>query len=218
MSETETPAKGTSQSIIAHMNKDHKLALEDFLYAFGNVPITSQISSVRLKEFELDHMTILFQHAAIDFDIEKVIALDPPMDSFREARDRLVSMAKEAASKRGVSHVRINEMSYPRDIDEFLIITFAFVLPLVVYWKRGILRYFPLPQVVINFISKDAVLLPIIIGVMICHAAENYFLLRPRLNFHRVPTDFLIEWYFFGMLEGYPTVRRFNDLAYQRTH
>lgn len=217
MSENTTSAKGTAQSIIAHMNKDHKLALEDFLYVFGNVPITDQISSVRLKEFELDHMTILFQHAAIDFDIEKVIPFDPPLSSFRDSRDRLVSMAKEAAEKIGVSHVMINEMSYPRDFVEYLIIILVF-LPIVVFMKRSLLQYFPLPQYIIDFISKDAVLISIIIGEIICHAAETYFLLRPRLNYHRVPTDFLVEWYFFGMLEGYPIVKRFDDLAYQRTH
>lgn len=215
---TPMPAEEQSaQSIIAHMNKDHKLALEDFLYVYGKVPITEEISNVRMQEFALDHMTITFEHSAIEFDVEKYIPIDPPLKDFSEARSRLVPMAKEAAAKRGFSHIRINEISKPRTILEYLIIVLV-LLPFVAYVHRGILEFLPLPQSVLDFIGKDVVLVSVMIGASVCHAAEGYFLLRPKLNYYRVPTDYLVEWYFFCMLEGYGAVRRFDKLAYKRTH
>ncbi|BAO39875.2 arl10_like protein [Kluyveromyces marxianus DMKU3-1042] len=147
----------SAQSIIAHMNKDHKLALEDFLYVYGKVPITEEISNVRMQEFALDHMTITFEHSAIEFDVEKYIPIDPPLKDFSEARSRLVPMAKEAAAKRGFSHIRINEISKPRTILEHLIIVLV-LLPFVAYVHRGILEFLPLPQSVLDFIGKDVVL------------------------------------------------------------
>lgn len=217
MSSDGSAPRGSAQSIIAHMNKDHRLSLEDYLYVYGNVPITDKISNVRMKEFDLDHMTLIFQHADVDFDIEKVIPFDPPLSGLKEARDKLVSMAKDSAANRGFSYVRINEMSYPGQFVEYFIIAMV-MLPFFALVNKTFLQYLPLPSSIINLLSQDKVLVSVIIFTVTCHALECYYLLRPRLNYHRVPTDFLVEWYFFGMIEGYGAVRRFNDLAHQKLH
>lgn len=216
MVEARSP-KGTAQSIIAHMNKDHKHSLEDYLYVYGNIPITKKVSHVRMKDFDVDHMTLVFQHSDIDFDVEKVIVFDPPLQGLSMAREKLVVMAKEAAAKLNHSHVIINAVAYPQNFIEYLIIFLAF-LPFAAYKNRSILMYLPFPAVIVQFLSKDFVLIAVMLFVLVVHGAECIFLLRPKLNFYRVPTDFLVEWYFFGMLEGYGAIRRFNSIAKQKTH
>ncbi|CEP63735.1 uncharacterized protein LALA0_S09e01332g [Lachancea lanzarotensis] len=201
------------ESIVAHMNKSHKLALEDYLYAYGDVPITDQIANVRLEKIELTHMTLSFNHFDVEFEIEKVVLFDPPLQDWAESRPRLVEMAKIAAAKRGFSHVQINELSPPSGLLGYGFIALVF-LPLMCYFYRPLLNYVPF---VGSYFDNGRLLLGIELAAFIIHVGECVFYLKPRLDFYRVPTDFLIEWYFFGCLEGYPAVRRFEQLAKERT-
>lgn len=206
---SESPAEG----IIAHMNKDHKLALEDYLFVYGNVPITDKIAHVRMLAIELDHMVLQFNHFDVEFEIEKTILFEPPLADWKEARERLVGMAKDAAAKRGFSHIQINEMSYPNSIGEYLLI-FLVMMPPVCYFNRSLLQWVP---VVGAWLDNDALLLTVFVATVVCHFAECILLLKPKLDFYRVPTDFLIEWYLFGLLEGYPAVKRLNQLVKEKT-
>lgn len=194
------------------MNKDHKLALVDYLYVYGGVPITDQISNVRLFNIELEYMTLQFQHGAVEYDIEKTILFQPPLNDWSEARERLVSMANEAAKKRNLSTIQVNDMSYPSTVLELIILVLA-QLPLVCYYFRSVLYWLPIPLALKQFLDSDVTLLGVTLLAYITHALEVLFLLKPRLEFYRVPTDFLIEWYLFGILEGYAPVKRLEQLA-----
>lgn len=48
---------------------------------------------------------------------------------------------------------------------------------------------------------------------VLMHLAETLIFLRPKLQFYRVPPDFLIEWYLFGILEGFAPVKRLSRMA-----
>ncbi|SCV03459.1 LAME_0H10594g1_1 [Lachancea meyersii CBS 8951] len=206
-------ASASPEGIVAHMNKSHKLALEDFLYAYGDVKITDKIANVRLEKIELTHMTLSFNHFEVEFEIEKVVLFDPPLKEWSEARPRLVEMAKVAATKRGFSHVQINEISPPSGLGGYAFIALVF-FPLACYYNRSLLNYVP---VVGPYFDNGALLVVVEIAAFAIHVAECVYILKPRLDFYRVPTDFLIEWYFFGLLEGYPAVKRFDKLAKEKT-
>ncbi|CUS23748.1 LAQU0S11e03400g1_1 [Lachancea quebecensis] len=206
--------RSSPEGIVAHMNKSHKIALEDYLFAYGHVRMDEKIAHVRLESISLTHMTILFNHFDVEFEIEKVILFEPPLEDWSEARPRLVEMSKAAAKKRGYSHVQINEMSYPDSLVDYMIILFVF-FPLACYIRRDLLNYVPF---VGPYFNNDALLIGIQTAAFVIHLFECIFLLKPKLDFYRVPTDFLIEWYLFGMLEGYGPVRRFNELVKERVH
>lgn len=198
------------------MNKDHKLALEDFLVVYGKVPKTKDIGNIKLLSIEKDHIMLQFRHKQLELDITKPIALDPPLSGSDEARDRLVKMAKYAASERGFSHVQIQEFVYPSIIGWVLIA--AIHLPTLLYFKRDLLAIFPLPHSVAELVASDKVLISIIIAVAACHLIEHWTLMRPRLKNHRVPNDYVVEWSFFGFIEGYTAIKRFDDLVRVHTN
>ncbi len=99
--------------ILSHMNKDHRLAIKDYLNVYGNVIINNKIDNIKMTHISTDHMVIQFTHDDLDFQIEKPIQFEPPMKDLSEARVRLVEMAKFAANKRGYSHVQISDYRYP---------------------------------------------------------------------------------------------------------
>lgn len=205
-------SEATVQRILAHMNKDHRLALEDYLYVYGGVSVTDQITNVRMLNIELEYMTLQFHHGDVGFDIEKTILLEPPLKDWAEAKERLVTMAHQAADKRRLSYIQVNDMSYPGTILEYFVIIAA-QLPLICYTYRQVLYWLPVPLAVKQYLDSDLKLLGVAVLALLIHLFETLFLLRPRLEFYRVPTDFLIEWYLFGILEGYAPVRRLERMA-----
>ncbi|QLQ78381.1 hypothetical protein HG537_0A06280 [Torulaspora globosa] len=204
-----------AQRIVTHMNKDHKLALEDYLYVYGGVPITEKIKHVRLQSIELESMTLQFSHEDIDCDVEKTIVFKPALKDWSEAKSRLVTMAHEAADKRNLSRIQINDMSYPDTFVEYLVIIGVF-MPFICYKWRQVLLWLPLPSIVVEFLDNDNVLRVIMVLEILTHFLETWTLLRPRLNYYRVPTDFLVEWYLFGLLEGFAPVKRLERMAREK--
>lgn len=206
-------SKSTPQSTIAHMNKSHRLALEDYLYAYGNVPITNKIANVRLLNIDLNQMTIQFNHFDVEFEIEKTIVFSPPLKDWSESRERLVLMSKEAAKKRGLSHLQINEMLYPTTPFEYFLI-FLIFCPIIGLSNPLFLDYLYLP----TFLKNKYSLIGISFITLTLHLFECIFILKPKLDFYRVPIDFCIEWYLFGMIDGLFTVSRFNKLVKSKEH
>ncbi|AQZ15978.1 YDR476C [Zygosaccharomyces parabailii] len=199
--------------LLAYMNKEHKVALEDFLHVYGGVSDSNKIIHVRLLSMDSQCMTILFNHKDIEYDIEKTIVFDPPLEGDRDkAWGRLRRMAREAAAKRHLAYFQINDMSYPSSLLEYLIIV-GILLPIICYNFRQVLYWMPMPLSLRKFLDSDNILRAIIFLEFLIHLAEVTTILRPKLQFYRVPPDFLIEWYLFGLLEGYPVVKRFEKMA-----
>lgn len=201
---------GNVQKLLATLNKNHKLALEDFLYVYGGV--SKKVINVRLLNLDSQYMTILFNHRDIEFDIEKTIVFEPPLKDYRDAVSRLNHMAHEAADKRHLAHFQIDDMAYPESISDYLIIL-GVLLPVLCYKYRSLLYWLPMPAYVCEYLDNDAVLRTIILLEFVTHLVEVRFLLKPKLQFYRVPPDFLIEWYLFGMLEGFATFKRLKNMA-----
>ncbi|ODV96859.1 hypothetical protein PACTADRAFT_1445 [Pachysolen tannophilus NRRL Y-2460] len=192
--------------ILSHMNKSHRIAIEDYLCVYGDVKIDDKIANVRMKSIDLDNFTICFNHFDVELEIIKPIPFDPPLKDMSESRERLIEMAKFAAKKRGFSHFQINEIVYPNSILSFLIafLTCYFILgvcdPSIFYY--GYLQILK-PYRFYLFLT------------LIIHAFEAKFLLWPKLSYYRVPLDYKIEWVIFALLEGFLAIKRFNKLASQ---
>ncbi|CDK28383.1 unnamed protein product [Kuraishia capsulata CBS 1993] len=199
--------------ILSHMNKDHSVAVEDYLSVYGGVTVDNKVANVRMRDIELDHMTIGFNHELIETEVLKPIPFDPPMKSLREARERLVAMAKEAAAKRGYSHISINEMVYPpKQNYPVLVLTvlliWGFFKPDYLY---GVVYPKVLPQPVTDFVRFLTPFSFYLIAFL--HIGECFLCMRPRLNKHRVPLDFKIEWMLDCLIEGFPSWKRFDKLV-----
>lgn len=201
---------GNVQDLLADMNKKHKLALEDYLYVFGGV--SEKVINVRLLNIDSQCMTILFNHKDIEYDIEKAIIFEPPLKDRSEAVARLNHMAHEAAAKRQLAPFQVNDMAYPGSVMEYLVILGVF-LPILCYKFRPLLYRLPIPLHVCQLLDSDAVLRTIILLEFLTHLAETLIFLKPKLHFYRVPPDFLIEWYLFGMLEGFAPLKRLTRMA-----
>ncbi|AMD22526.1 HHL244Cp [Eremothecium sinecaudum] len=200
-----------SERIMLHMNKEHKTAIEDYLVYYGKVPMTEKISDIWMIELEKDHFTLQFKHSELELELQKTIIFDPPLKDWSEAKPRFIEMSKEAAAGRGYSHIQVKDIDYP-SVQEWLLIALIY-LPVLIYFKRDVIDSVPLPEIVYEVISQDVALLGIIAGVFICHNIECYVLLRPRLVKYRVPKDYSIDWYFFGLLEGYSAIKRFDRMV-----
>ncbi|CCH42860.1 putative membrane protein [Wickerhamomyces ciferrii] len=202
--------------ILSHMNKSHRLAIEDYLNVYGNVIINKKISNVKMTHIDLDHMVITFTHDDLDFVIEKPIPFEPPLTDLSEARVKLVEMAKFAANKRGYAHFQISDIKYPGVYN--LILIFIIYLPLLSYFFPSILHNSYTTSYLssnsIDWLQKNS--LNITYVTLGAHLLENLFIFRPKLNKYRVPPDFLIEWYIAGLIEGFPAIKRFNKLVLER--
>ncbi|ODQ82293.1 hypothetical protein BABINDRAFT_158918 [Babjeviella inositovora NRRL Y-12698] len=192
------------------MNKDHKLAIEDLLVHYAGIPITEEVSQIKLKEISTISMTISFHHEGLDTEVLKPIPFEPPMTSLDgEARTRLVELAKTAATARGFSHIQINQYVYPNSLLEYFLLLVLLYMGSVYYrWdaSKDIPVWFPL------FSNYGK----IIIGVLaVIHVVEIRFVLLPLLRKYRVPTDYKLEWIIATLLEGMFSIQRLQKLIWQ---
>jgi hypothetical protein len=204
--------------ILSHMNKDHRVSVEDYLVVYGKVKLDSKVQNIKMSEITVNHMSITFEHEDLEFPIEKVIPFEPPMEDLKEARSRLVEMAKYAAEKRGYSPYQIIGYTPPGIFNRALL--GLIYLPLATIAVPGILTN----SMVTNFLGRGTVswllknawnVTYITVGI---HAAEALFIMKPKLDKFRVPTDYKLEWYLSTLLEGFPAIKRFNALVEEKTH
>ncbi|ANZ73787.1 BA75_01118T0 [Komagataella pastoris] len=201
--------------IVAHMNKDHRIALEDYLSVYGNIAIDDKIANITMKDIELDNITLSFNHFDIEFPIIKPIPIDPPMKDIREARIKLTEMAKYCASKRGFSHFQVAETGYPASWGDFtilgalLILLMGFFSPSTLF--NVILPALHCPPALVSFL--DASTKSILICTILIHLIEIQFVLNPLLKKYRVPFDYKLEWWLLTFIDGYFTIRRFKNIV-----
>ncbi|AOA61345.1 hypothetical protein PP7435_CHR1-2423 [Komagataella phaffii CBS 7435] len=201
--------------IVAHMNKDHKIALEDYLSVYGNIAIDDKIANITMKDIELDNITLSFNHFDIEFPIIKPIPIDPPMKDLSEARIRLTEMAKYCASKRGFSHFQVAEIGYPASLGDFtilgvlLILLTGFFIPTTLF--HGILPALHCPTALVSFLAASTK--SILICTILIHLLEIQLVLNPLLKKYRVSFDYKLEWWFLTFIDGYFTIRRFKKIV-----
>lgn len=212
-----SPSDGGKARIMSHMTKDHALSLFDYLNAYCamNIDPDDPKSSVKMIDITNDHMTLEYTWKGSPNAQKAEIAINPPMNSLRDARTSLVKMAQEAAGSRGYATNRISTYESPftnvRDV-----VTMAIVLVAVIPTLRNsLLELIPNngePDSALNsFIafSKDAGWIPAVVAAAI-HVGEAVFLLKPKIVKYRVPEPQRTWWYLSVLVEGFPAIRRFS--------
>ncbi|KAJ4368880.1 hypothetical protein N0V83_005962 [Neocucurbitaria cava] len=106
MTTPEAQEAAAKQRIIRHMNADHHDSIRRYVEAYASKSMW-QSSGAEMINIYLDHMIFLIGSHQI------VIPFDPPMKSFREARERLVEMDKDALHVLGRSDISITAFIPP---------------------------------------------------------------------------------------------------------
>lgn len=214
----------TQQRIIGHMNRDHQLALVDFVVVYGRQPIrtfrpdTVQISDINTETMKLRFELLNGTIKAIEIAWSKA---DEPeavsVESSSDIKPTLVSMAKHAAKKRGYSHKQITEIAYPKSgLSYFMyasaaMLTVTLLKPNFVSVALSSVRLSNLP-----FFSKwlfvERNIRSIWYTVYGIHVAEILLVLLPKMIYHRMPTQTAMTWAGMNFIEGFLTLLRLRKV------
>lgn len=222
-----------STRIISHMNKDHQLAVIDYLVVYGNikpsdlVQTSALISSVSEKSMIIDYESKSSGKKSITFNWKDLQEDENvKVDSMKDLKSKLVAMAKYAAKKQGYSHIRVT--LYP-DLDLNTLFMFSigglFMLAVIdlplmkaLFAKdpitSAITAYFPGPVwSVLNFAGDNIKL--ITFTMYLIHIFEVAFAIIPRIIKYRVPIPQAICWLVVNFIEGFIAILKFNKLVDQ---
>lgn len=222
-----------STRIISHMNKDHQLAVIDYLVVYGDVKpsdlvqTSALISSVSEKSMTIDYESKNAGKKSTTFNWEDLQEDENvKVESMKDLKSKLVAMAKYAAKKQGYSHIRVT--LYP-DLDLntlfmfsigglFMLAVIDLLLMKALFAKdpitSAITAYFPGPVwSVLNFAGDNIKL--ITFTTYLIHIFEVAFATVPRIIKYRVPIPQAVCWLVVNFIEGFFAIIKFNKLTEQ---
>ncbi|KAH0060422.1 hypothetical protein KCU96_g20762, partial [Aureobasidium melanogenum] len=106
MSDQASKDAAAKARVISHMNADHHDSVIRYLENYHHLP-SYQAYNGRISDVSLEY--IAFECAGMNYRTP----LNPPMSSFREARERLVQMDKECIEALDRSDITIKEFIAP---------------------------------------------------------------------------------------------------------
>ena len=143
------------------------------------------------------------------------IPFNPPMKSYRDARERIVEMDRECLQALGKSDITVKEFVPPTGLyaPNFIIIAATFLA----YSQRW---WFATGQMVERYLGSgfarfSYTIQPYLITAMIAiHGTEVIYFISNHLRRHSVNprTSLWWMWVFFAFTEGQFCFKRFNDL------
>jgi hypothetical protein len=144
------------------------------------------------------------------------IPLEPPMKSYREARERVVQLDKECCQRLHRSDVTVKEYQYPRGTDAlpFIIVSATFLA----YCQRW---WFAKGQVVeailgTSFARFSWRIQPWLFWMMVAiHGAEVVYFAYTQLSKHSVSIRSRVWWLWSGstFIEGVFAMKRFEAMV-----
>ncbi|KAG7723005.1 hypothetical protein KL949_000055 [Ogataea haglerorum] len=209
----------TAPALVALLNKEFKPNMEDVLAVYGDVTIDKKIKNIKVKEVELDHVTLVFNHDDLEVEMLKPIPFKEHLESYEQVQSQILSMAREAAPKRNASHLQVRQVWYPQTAPErILMVVMSMMMvakgfPFLIY-DVILSRVLPIPNEWIQSVKpyNDFVL----VTIVALHAVEVAVFLVPRFFKYRVAPDYQIEWLVLTTIEGYPAIRRFDRIVAER--
>ncbi|KAL5116037.1 hypothetical protein ACEQ8H_006048 [Pleosporales sp. CAS-2024a] len=106
MSTSDAQEDAARQRIIKHMNADHHDSVRRYLEAYSKKSVL-QTRDAHMTDISLNEMTFSCNGQ------QNTIAFDPPMKSFREARERVVQLDKDALHLLGRSDLTVDRYIPP---------------------------------------------------------------------------------------------------------
>lgn len=199
------------QRVITHMNADHQDSLSIFLEYYCKMPPQLAFNA-QLDDITLSHLIIRSKAG------RNIVPIEPPMESWAQARERMVEMHHASYKGLGRSEVIISEYRPPTNLKH----RFMFVALLASYvafssrknfqegslLHRVLLKSFPQVE---RFCFTVAPVYIIIIGAL--HVSETVWMAF-RLKRHGVPTGSALWWKWLGtcMIDGTFCLERFDGL------
>lgn len=215
-----------STRIISHMNKDHQLALTDYLVVYGGVRPDFDQSSPQITAIDDISMQISYVLADSKSQSKRFKWNEIHEDenvkvtSMKDLKAKLVAMAKYAAAQQGYSHVTVQK--YPKFTGYLLFMIVLFTGIAIGCYDKAILIgllsrdpvslwvYGHLPEMcrqMLKFIAEHIrVLGGITVGV---HVGEVVGLMVPLVRKYRVGLA-RAAWCAAVFFEGFPAVLEFK--------
>lgn len=144
------------------------------------------------------------------------VAFNPPMQSLRDTRERVIEMDKECLQGLGKSEITVGQFVPPTGIylPLFLVILSTFLGFSQRWWfgKGQVVEQFLGPM----FAKFCWQIQPfLIMGMIGIHAAELVYFVQYKLRKHSVNPRTLCfwQWVVFTFIEGQPAYMRFNELV-----
>ncbi|KAF8610696.1 hypothetical protein BDV93DRAFT_23675 [Ceratobasidium sp. AG-I] len=108
----QDPSTVMKDRIIRHMNEDHHASLADYLQYYAKAS-AKEAATAELVDINTAGMTITRITEPNGPPRPVVIPIDPPMESLKQARERLVAMAYESMEGLGRSRWKIKSFPTP---------------------------------------------------------------------------------------------------------
>lgn len=218
--------------IISHMNKEHQMALIDYLVVYGKVklPLINELS-VKMVNINEKGMTISFKDILANKVQNMIVLWDmAPEDEniivsdMGDIKAKLVSMAKFAGKAQGYSHIKIKKFPKPTFISYFLFfcILMLFVESFFPKFIRGVLaddfvfsrvgEYTPSFILTVLGVTENYASI-ILLSVFTTHIIEIIFFLLPKLAKYRVPHVQRLTWIVVTFFDGFNSLLRLESLA-----
>ncbi|OCL13978.1 putative integral membrane protein [Glonium stellatum] len=204
------------QRIIPHMNADHQDSIVRYLEHLLNVS-SFLARNARIEDMTLDSITVRSSGKRY------LIPLEPPMDSWRDARERLVRMDKDAIEALGRSDITVKEYKRPEGFLGVVFVTCAATF--VAFCRKA--NFLPgsfLYEVVLKhvpwFASFCAKIQPVLFYTMVAiHVGEVIKMVNTRLRKHSVPVACRLWWMWVlsAFIEGFGAFKRFDAIVKAKT-
>lgn len=217
-----------SKRIISHMNKDHQLALVDYVVVYGKVPIHQlEPESVQISAVDEKTLTLSFKRNSKPEEIALVWNEIPEGDNIQvnalmDVKAKLISMAKHAANVQGYSHKQLKKVVLPnKPLQVFMYFAGVAILlgSIDKHWGRKVIARDA-------FLSRLAAQAPSIlktvgafledhvrtfgIAMYAVHLVEIAIVSLPKLNKFRASGSRKLAWTTMHFFEGFLIFKRLN--------
>lgn len=213
MAEPQSKDAAAKQRIIQHMNKDHQDSLVRYIEHFCH------ISSYYARNARLEDITFSSMAVSSSRNSRHVIKINPPLESWSEARPRVVAMDMEAIE--GLNRSRITVKKYTRPKGLWIVTPIAVACTLAAFCLRsnfqpGSYLYDNLLTSVPSFARFCYIIQPLLMPLVVAiHSAEAANMAATRLEKHSVPMLSLLWWKWIVncFFEGVGTFVRFDAIV-----
>lgn len=171
---------------------------------------SNNISNVKIKSLSLTELVISFKHPLVNMEMLRPIPYPHKCQSWFDVQNQIIEMAQISAKARNLSHIRVSGISYPTSFINLFLIFLVILLPIGFYYPD--LLY---DTIFANYLPFMLSVKPyhntIFYATIIIHLLEIYFFMFSRFTKYRVPLDYAIEWTLLTLLDGFNTIKRFNN-------
>lgn len=206
MADTTSQDQAAKARIVKHMNEDHHDSIVRYLQHYNNLSSPTAYDG-KMLDMDLSSLTLSCHGKTYR------TPLDPPMKSYREARERVVELDKECRKALGQSDVAVKAYIPPKGpgVVVFLVILATFIS----YSQRW---WFGKGQIVESILGSSFArfswtIQPKLLGFMvIVHGIEMIYLAAIKLKHHSVNIRSPAWWLWTAstFVEGQFAYKRFD--------